>query len=81
MRVFVDDDGPGVAPDERERVFAFSQRGPTAAEGNGIGLAFVRLMAERVGGDVTVEESPLGGARFALRVPLAGVLTSTYAVL
>lgn len=71
-QICVDDDGPGVAPDERERIFALSQRGSTAAEGSGIGLAFVRLMAERVGGDVGVEASPLGGARFALRLPLAG---------
>jgi signal transduction histidine kinase len=70
-RIFVDDDGPGIAPEERESIFALSHRGTTAAEGSGIGLAFVRLMAERVGGDVAVEESPLGGARFALRVPLA----------
>ena len=68
-RVTVDDDGPGIAPDERERVFAFGERGATAANGTGIGLAFVRLVLERAGGRVELEKSPLGGARFVVTVP------------
>ncbi len=65
----VDDDGPGIAPAERERVFALGERGPTAAPGSGIGLALVRLLLERAGGRVDVDDSPFGGARFALTVP------------
>ncbi len=68
-RVTVDDDGPGIPPADRERVFALGERGATGAHGTGIGLALVRLMLERVGGRVAVGESPLGGARFALEVP------------
>jgi signal transduction histidine kinase len=69
VRVSVDDDGPGVAADECERVFAFGERGVTDAEGSGIGLALVRLIVERAGGRVQLERSPLGGARFVVTVP------------
>jgi signal transduction histidine kinase len=68
-RVTVDDDGPGIAPADRERVFTLGQRAATPALGSGIGLAVVRLMLERAGGRVEVEESPLGGARFVVFVP------------
>jgi signal transduction histidine kinase len=71
VRLTVDDDGPGIAPGDRERVFVFGDRGVTVATGNGIGLALVRLMIERAGGRVDLEKSPLGGARFILAVPRA----------
>ena len=67
--VTIDDDGRGVAPAERAAIFALGERGSTTAHGSGIGLALVRLMLERVGGSVEVTGSPLGGARFAIRVP------------
>jgi len=70
-RVSIDDDGPGIPEDERATIFALARRGTTArAAGSGLGLALVRLLLERVGGTVEVETSPLGGARFRLRVPL-----------
>ena len=68
-RVTVDDDGPGIAPADRERLFAFGERGETSAGGTGLGLAIVRLMIERAGGRVELEHSLLGGARFALALP------------
>lgn len=71
VRITVDDDGPGIAAADRERVFALGERAATAANGSGIGLALVRLMLERVGGRVDLAESPLGGARFTLTVPRA----------
>ena len=71
VRLTVDDDGPGIASHDRERVFAFGDRGDTEANGTGIGLALVRLMIERVGGRVDLEPSPFGGARFILAVPRA----------
>jgi two-component system phosphate regulon sensor histidine kinase PhoR len=70
--VAVDDDGPGVAPADRERIFALGERGPGAGEGSGIGLALVRMILERVGGRVEVSDAPLGGARFAVAVPRRG---------
>jgi signal transduction histidine kinase len=71
----VDDDGPGIPPEERERVFERFVRLDEArsrdAGGSGLGLAIVRRIAEVHGGRVDVQESPLGGARFVLRLPAA----------
>jgi signal transduction histidine kinase len=71
LQITVDDDGEGVAPEDRERVFALGARGATGSPGSGIGLAFVRLMLERAGGRIVLAASPLGGARFVLTVPRA----------
>lgn len=68
-RLAIDDDGPGVPRSQRERVFALGERGATSAAGSGIGLALVRLIVERIGGRVEVDDSPLGGARFILAIP------------
>jgi signal transduction histidine kinase len=70
VRITVDDDGPGIAATDRERVFTLGERGDTKATGTGIGLAFVRLMLERAGGRVELDDSPLGGARFTVLVPV-----------
>ena len=71
LEIRVDDDGPGVDAAERESIFSLASRGAMAkVKGSGIGLAVVRLMLERVGGEVDVGESSLGGARFRVRVPL-----------
>jgi signal transduction histidine kinase len=69
VTIAVDDDGPGIPPHERERMFALGERGATGADGSGIGLALVRLILERAGGRVDVRESPLGGVRFAVTIP------------
>jgi signal transduction histidine kinase len=68
--VTVDDDGPGIAPPDRTCVFDLGVRGVTARPGCGIGLAVVKAVAERAGGDVRALASPLGGARFVLRLPV-----------
>jgi signal transduction histidine kinase len=69
VRVAVDDDGPGIAATDRDRVFTFGERAHTTAAGTGIGLAVVRLMLERAGGRVELMQSPLGGARFVVTIP------------
>jgi signal transduction histidine kinase len=69
VRVTVDDDGPGIATADRDRIFAIGERADTVASGSGIGLALVRLMLERAGGRVDLEASLLGGARFVVIVP------------
>ena len=69
VRITVDDDGPGIATADRERIFALGERATTAANGSGIGLALVRLMLERTGGRADFMDSPLGGARFSITVP------------
>ena len=74
VEVRVDDDGPGVALHEREKIFSLAKRGAnTTAPGSGIGLAVVRLILERIGGEADVGESLLGGAQFRVRLPLMPV--------
>lgn len=69
VRIIVEDDGPGVAVEDRERVFSLGERGPTSAEGSGIGLALGRLMIERSAGRIDLEESRYGGACVTLTIP------------
>jgi signal transduction histidine kinase len=71
LEIRVDDDGPGVAPAEREAIFILAGRGTTTAPGTGIGLAIVRLIVDRAGGEIDVVASRLGGAQFRLRLPVA----------
>jgi two-component system, OmpR family, sensor histidine kinase PrrB len=67
----VDDDGPGVPAVEREHIFERFQRGSRAiGPGSGLGLALVAQQASLHGGDVTVGDSPIGGASFRIRLPL-----------
>lgn len=69
----VDDDGDGVASDDRERIFERFTRTDSSRSrdtgGVGLGLAVVRATARRHGGDVVCTASPLGGARFAVSLP------------
>jgi signal transduction histidine kinase len=68
----VDDAGPGIPPADRERVFdRFYRRDAGDAGGTGLGLAIVRSVAQRHGATVRLDESPLGGLRVSLRLPLA----------
>jgi signal transduction histidine kinase len=69
--VTVEDDGPGIGPQERAAIFDLRVRGKGAApqRGAGIGLAIVKLIAERCGGSVAVADSALGGARFEVVLP------------
>jgi two-component system sensor histidine kinase MtrB len=73
--VNVDDAGPGVTREEREQVFQRFFRGRAAhdrgiARGTGLGLALVREHVESFGGSISVDESPEGGARFQILLPL-----------
>jgi signal transduction histidine kinase len=68
VELWMDDSGPGIPVADREQVFAaFHTSKP---EGTGIGLLSVRLCAEHHGGAAWVEDSPLGGARFVMRLRL-----------
>lgn len=70
----VDDDGPGVAADERDAIFGLGFRGGGMRRcGTGIGLAVVKAIVTRAGGDVAVDTSLLGGARFVLRFKAAHI--------
>jgi two-component system OmpR family sensor kinase len=74
VKLRVRDDGPGVPPALRERIFEpfFRLPGASEREGSvGLGLALVRSIAERHGGTVRCEEpGPAGGACFVVRLPL-----------
>ena len=66
----VTDNGPGVPPDQRERIFEPFVRLPRSPRGGtGLGLAIVRRTIESHGGTITCDPSPTGGARFTLRLP------------
>jgi two-component system osmolarity sensor histidine kinase EnvZ len=66
--VLVDDDGPGIPPDRRESVFRPFES--DAAGGTGLGLTIARDIVRAHGGDITLEESPLGGLRARVRLPI-----------
>jgi two-component system phosphate regulon sensor histidine kinase PhoR len=70
VRIAVEDDGSGIAPAQLESIFLMGACSALPGRGGrGIGLAVVKAIAERAGGDVRVEPSVLGGARFVLRFP------------
>ncbi len=73
LRFLVEDDGPGIPVDQRERVFHRFHRTDSARDrasgGTGLGLAIVRAIADAHGGAASAGESPEGGARLELELP------------
>ncbi|MDX6198681.1 MAG: hypothetical protein QOJ79_1832 [Actinomycetota bacterium] len=71
VQLSVDDDGIGIEPEYRERVFGMFSRLHVreAYAGTGIGLAIVQQVAERSDGRAWVETSDLGGSRFCITLP------------
>jgi two-component system osmolarity sensor histidine kinase EnvZ len=74
LDILVDDDGPGIAPADRDRVFrAFVRLDPSrnpSTGGVGLGLTIARDVARGHGGDLRLETSPYGGLRARVRLPL-----------
>jgi two-component system, OmpR family, osmolarity sensor histidine kinase EnvZ len=72
--VVVDDDGPGIRPDHREDVFKPFTRGEASRNrqtgGVGLGLTIARDIIRGHGGDIFLEDSPLGGLRARVRLPV-----------
>ncbi|MBT0768140.1 HAMP domain-containing protein [Kineosporia sp. J2-2] len=72
--VMVDDDGPGIAPSDRDRVFErfvrLDESRDRASGGAGLGLPIVREVVRGHAGDVAVGVSPYGGARFQVQLPV-----------
>jgi two-component system osmolarity sensor histidine kinase EnvZ len=74
VSIVVDDDGSGIAPSHREDVFRPFYRLDEARNqdegGAGLGLAIARDIARSHGGDITLSDSPMGGLRAAVRIPV-----------
>jgi two-component system osmolarity sensor histidine kinase EnvZ len=74
LTIHVDDDGPGIPPENREDVFRPFFRLDEARNqdegGSGLGLAIARDIARSHGGDITLGDAPSGGLRATVRVPV-----------
>ena len=74
LTIMVDDDGPGIPPAQREDVFKPFLRLDDARNqdegGTGLGLAIARDIARSHGGDIALSDSPMGGLRATVKVPV-----------
>lgn len=73
VAITVQDNGPGIAPEEQTRIFQLFYRSPEQQrrhQGMGIGLALARQLAEAHGGTLTVDSTEGNGATFLLRLPI-----------
>ncbi|HYD88962.1 MAG TPA: hybrid sensor histidine kinase/response regulator [Vitreimonas sp.] len=74
--ITVADEGPGIAPEDQERIFTEFERLGVRSDGLGLGLTIVRRLAELLDISVTVESTLGEGASFIVRAPLAAPLAS-----
>jgi signal transduction histidine kinase len=74
VRLWVQDSGPGISPDDRPHIFERFYRGQASlAGGSGLGLAIVQSVVQAHGGRVTIESPPGEGSRFVVELPLPGM--------
>lgn len=74
-RITISDAGPGIEPEDRERVFVPFWRGERARQdvrGLGVGLSIARDLCLRSGGDIALRDAPGGGAQFEVVLPAVG---------
>ena len=69
LRIVIEDDGPGISEEDRRRVGQRGVRTDESVPGHGIGLSMVHETVEMYGGSLHIDDSPLGGARFSVRLP------------
>jgi signal transduction histidine kinase len=70
VRIEVEDNGRGIAPEDNERIFElFRRSGVQDKTGEGIGLAHVRSLVRNLGGEITVTSTLGGGSTFIIRLP------------
>ncbi|MFO1114727.1 MAG: ATP-binding protein [Beijerinckiaceae bacterium] len=69
LEIVIDDDGPGLAPDQREEAVRRGRRLDETKPGSGLGLSIVTELAAAYGGALALQESPSGGLRAVLRLP------------
>jgi signal transduction histidine kinase len=75
VRIGVEDEGPGIPPEWRERVFEpYARRDTHTARGSGIGLYAAKRLAESMGGHLWCEPAPDHGARFVIALPAAAAV-------
>jgi len=81
LRLVVGDQGPGVPPEERDRIFERFYRSKAArrtnVRGSGIGLSLVKHIAEAHGGRISVESEPGAGAAFIIDLPIRTPMTDS----
>jgi len=71
-RFFVQDNGPGIPPEDQERLFRpFTKLDQASTKGHGLGLSIVRSIIEKLGGEVGVESIAGQGSRFTFTLPSA----------
>ena len=68
----VEDDGPGLSPEQMSQAMQAGQRLDESSPGFGFGLSITRELAELYAGSLTLDRSPLGGLRVTIRLPSAG---------
>jgi signal transduction histidine kinase len=71
IEVLVRDQGPGIAPDEVDRLFERFYRGSTEKPGTGLGLSIARNLIKLHGGDIAVASQVGRGSEFRVRLPQA----------
>ncbi len=72
VQIYVTDNGVGIPPEARHKIFAIFERLDSKQTGTGIGLALVQRAIERLHGGIGVEGAPAGhGTRFWVELPLA----------
>jgi two-component system sensor histidine kinase PhoQ len=69
LNLVIEDDGPGISAADRARVLERGVRADQNVPGHGLGLAMVHDTVDLYGGQLSIDSSPLGGARFSLRLP------------
>jgi signal transduction histidine kinase len=75
VRIGIQDEGPGIPPEWRERIFEpYARRDTHTARGSGIGLYAAKRLAESMGGHLWCEPAPDHGARFVIALPAAAAV-------
>jgi signal transduction histidine kinase len=71
VRLSVEDDGPGIDPNVRNRLFEPFVTTKEVGKGTGLGLAVCRGLVESIGGSIVLDETVTRGARFVVELPAA----------
>jgi signal transduction histidine kinase len=72
VALVVEDTGPGIASEEREKIFTPYFTTKHESGGTGLGLAIAHRIVSDHGGRIAVTDSTLGGARFVIELPIPG---------